>query len=114
MVPKTNGKWRVCVDFTNLNKACPKDSYPLPRIDRLVDDTSGYVVLSFLDVFSGYHQISMYPPDAEKMAFITEKGTYCYQVMPFGLKKAGATYQQMVNKVFKELLGRSWRLTLMI
>ena len=105
MVKKANGKWRVCVDFTDLNKACPKDSYPLPRIDRLVDDTSGYALLSFLDAFSGYHQISMYPPDEEKTAFITEKGTYCYRVMPFGLKNAGATYQRMVNKVFKELLG---------
>ena len=95
----------MCVDFTNLNKAYPKDSYPLPRIDRLVDDTSGYVVLSFLDAFSGYHQISMYPPYAKKTAFITEKGTYCYQVMPFGLKNVGATYQRIVNKVFKELLG---------
>ena len=62
-------------------------------------------MLSFLDVFSGYHQINMYPPDAEKIMFITEKGTYCYQVMPFELKNVGATYQRMVNKVFKELLG---------
>jgi len=71
-----------------------------------MDDTFGYAVLSFLDAFSGFHQISMYLPDAEKMTFITKKWTYCYQVMPFGLKNTGATYQQMVNKVFKELLGQ--------
>ena len=105
MVKKPNGKWRVCIDFTNLNNTCPKDSYPLPRIDHLVDETSGYQLLSFLDAFSGYHQIMMYPPDQEKTSFITEKGTYCYQVMPFGLKNVGAMYQRMVNKVFKELLG---------
>ena len=57
VVPKPNGKWRMCVDFTDLNKACPKDSYPLPRIDKLVDETSGYELLSFMDAFSGYHQI---------------------------------------------------------
>ncbi|XP_052185282.1 uncharacterized protein LOC127796919 [Diospyros lotus] len=105
MVKKPNGKWRVCIDFIGLNKACPKDSYPLPRIDHLVDETSGYHLLSFLDAFSGYHQIMMYPPDQEKTSFIIEKGTYCYQVMLFGLKNARATYQRMVNKVFKELLG---------
>ena len=88
-----------------MNKACPKDFYPFPQIDRLVDDTSGYAMLSFLDVFSGYHQISMYPPNIEKIVFITEKGTYCYQMMPFGLKNVGATYQRMVNMVFKDLLG---------
>ena len=78
MVKKPNGKWRVCIDFTNLNKACPKDSYLLPRIDHLVDKTSGYQLLSFFNAFSGYHQIMMYPPDQEKTSFIIEKGTYCY------------------------------------
>ncbi|XP_039146852.1 uncharacterized protein LOC120284115 [Dioscorea cayenensis subsp. rotundata] len=105
MVKKSNGKWRVCIDFTNLNKACPKDSYPLPRIDKLVDETLGYELLSFMDAFSGYHQIKMNPSDKEKTGLITEKGTYCYKVMPFGLKNAGATYQRMVNKVFKHLLA---------
>jgi len=107
MVKKPNRKWRVCVDFTNLNKVCPKDSYPLPRIDRLVDETFGYQLLSFLDAFSRYHQIMMYPPDQEKTSFITEKRIYCYQVMPFKLKNAKATYQRIVNKVFKELLGNT-------
>ena len=95
------------MDFTNLNKACPKDSYPLPRIDRSVEDTSGYQLLSFLDAFSGYHQIMMHPPDQEKTSFIIEKGTYCYKIMPFRLKNAEATYQRMVNKVFKDLLGNT-------
>ena len=113
MVKKPNGKWRVCVDFTNLNKACPKDSYPLPRIDRLMDETSGYQLLSFLNAFSGYHQIIIYPPDQEKTSFITEKWTYYYQVKPFGLKNVGATYQRMVNKVFKELLVIQWKHILM-
>src|SRR5262249_42951594 len=83
LVEKANGKWRMCVDFTDLNKACPKDCYPLPRIDQLVDATSGHEVLSFLDAFSGYHQIQMAVEDQEKTAFITAQGTYCYNVMPF-------------------------------
>ena len=93
------------MDFTDLNKACPKDSYPLPRIDKLVDETCGYEFLSFLDAFSGYHQIMMHPDDEEKTSFIMDMGTYCYKVMPFGLKNAGATYQRMVNRLFKDLLG---------
>lgn len=77
MVKKPNGKWSVCRDFTNPNKAYPKDSYPLPRIDHLVDETSRYQLLSFLYAFSRYHQIMMYPSNQEKTSFITEKGTYC-------------------------------------
>ena len=93
IVKKKNGKWRVCIDFTDLNKACPKDSFPLPHIDRLVDATAGHELLSFMDAFSRYNQILMHPDDQEKTAFITERGIYCYKVMPFGLKNAGATYQ---------------------
>ena len=92
LVKKSNGQWRMCVDYTSLNKACPKDAYPLPSIDRLVDGAAGNKVLSFLDAFSGYNQISMYDRDVEKTTFITEASNYCYQVMPFGLKNAGATY----------------------
>ena len=92
VVPKKNGKPRVCVDFTDLNKACPKDSFPLPHIDRLVDATAGHELLTFLDAFSGYNQILMHPDDQEKTSFITERGTYSYKVMPFGLKNAGATF----------------------
>ncbi|CAL9018079.1 unnamed protein product [Prunus brigantina] len=101
------GKWRVCVDYTDLNKACPKDNFPLPRIDQLVDSTSGNQLLSFMDAYSGYNQIMMYDDDKAKTSFIIERGTYCYKVMPFGLKNAGATYQRLVNKIFKEQIGRT-------
>ncbi|KAH7862454.1 hypothetical protein Vadar_005027 [Vaccinium darrowii] len=107
VVKKKNGKWRVCVDFTSLNKACPKDSFPLPRIDQLVDATSGYERMSFLDAYRGYHQIAMYEPDQEKTSFISPRGLYCYKVMPFGLRNAGATYQRLVTKMFKEQLGKT-------
>ncbi|RVW74239.1 Transposon Ty3-I Gag-Pol polyprotein [Vitis vinifera] len=107
VVPKKEGKWRVCVDYTNLNNACPKDSFPLPRIDQIVDSTSGQGMLSFLDAFSGYHQIPMSPDDEEKTAFIMPHGLYCYKVMSFGLKNAGATYQRLMTKIFKPLIGRS-------
>ena len=92
MVKKANGKWRMCVDFTDLNKACPKDSYPLPRIDQLVDSTAGHKLLSFMDAFSGYNQIRMDGANQEKTSFVTSQGLFCYKVMPFGLKNAGATY----------------------
>ncbi|RVW81950.1 Transposon Ty3-I Gag-Pol polyprotein [Vitis vinifera] len=105
LVPKKEGKWRVCVDYTNLNNACPKDSFPLPRIDQIVDSTARQGMLSFLDAFSGYHQIPMSPADEEKTVFITPHGLYCYKVMPFGLKNAGATYQRLMAKIFKLLVG---------
>ena len=92
MVKKNNGKWRMCVDFTDLNRACPKDSYPLPRIDTLVDSTARHELLSFMDVFSGYNQIKMKEEDQEKTSFVTSQGLFCYKVMPFRLKNAGATY----------------------
>ena len=82
----------MCVDFTDLNKACPKNSYPLPRIDQLVDSTEGHRLLSFIDAFSGYNQIRMDETDQEKTSFVTSQGLFCYKVMPFGLKNARATY----------------------
>ena len=97
----------MCIDFKKLNKACPKDSYPLLRIDQLVDATSQHVLLTFMDSFSRYNQIRMAPKDEEKTTFITNRGLYCYRVMPFGLKNAGATYQRLVNKIFKEQIGRN-------
>ena len=97
----------MCVDYTDLNKAYPKDSYPLPSIDQLVDATSGFQLMSFMDAFSGYNQMRMTKEDEEKTSFIIDRETYCYKVMPFGLKNAGATYQRMVNKVFVEQLGRN-------
>ena len=103
VVKKKNGKWRVCVGFTDLNKACPKDPFPLPKIDQLVDSTTGHERMSFLDAF----QIALRKEDQEKTAFITPRGVFCYKVMPFGLKNVGATYQRMVTKMFSELLGRT-------
>nr|KYP64356.1 Retrovirus-related Pol polyprotein from transposon 17.6 [Cajanus cajan] len=97
----------MCVDYTDLNKACPKDSYPLPSIDRLVDGASGHALLSFLDAYSGYNQIMMYPPDEVHTSFITDHANYCYRVMPFGLKNAGATYQRLMDKVFHQQIGRN-------
>ena len=102
MVKKSNGKWRMCVDFTNLNRACPKDSFPLPKIDQLVDSTASHELLTFMDAFSGYNQIRMNEEDQEKTAFVTSQGLYCYRVMPFGLKNAGATYQRLVNQMFSK------------
>jgi hypothetical protein len=97
----------MCVDFTDLNKACPKDCFPLPRIDQVVDSTVGHEVLSFMDAFSGYNQIRMAESDQEKTSFTTDRGLYCYKVMPFGLKNAGATYQRLVNKMFEAQIGRN-------
>ncbi|XP_057543365.1 uncharacterized protein LOC130821594 [Amaranthus tricolor] len=107
LVKKANDKWRMCVDFTDLNKACPKDDYPLPKIDRLVDSTAGHALLSFMDANAGYHQITLAIEDQPHTAFITNAGVYCYKVMPFGLKNAGATYHRMVNKVFQSQIGRN-------
>jgi len=104
-VKKANGKWRMCVDYTDLNKACPHDAYPLPNIDRLVDGATGNKVLSFLDAYSGYNQIPMAASDMHKTAFITDDANYFYRVMPFGLKNAGATYQRLMDKVFSHLMG---------
>ena len=107
MVKKANGKWMMYVDFTDLNKACPKDSYLLPRIDQLVDTTAGHKLLSFMDTFSGYNQIRMDEADQEKMSFVTSQGLFYYKVMPFGLKKAGPTYQKLVNHMFCPQIRRN-------
>nr|KYP38440.1 Transposon Ty3-G Gag-Pol polyprotein [Cajanus cajan] len=107
MVKKANGKWRMCTDYTDLNKACPKDAYPLPNIDRLVDGAAGHKFLNFLDAYLGYNQIRMHPRDEDKTAFVTESSNYCYQVMPFGLKNAGATYQRLMNKIFTSQIGKN-------
>ena len=107
LVRKPNGKWRTCVDYSDLNKACPKDSFPLPRIDQLVDSTAGHELLSFMDAYSGYNQIPMHLPDQEHTSFVTDLGLYCYKVMPFGLKNAGATYQRLVNRMFADQIGKT-------
>ena len=92
------------IGCADLNKACPKDNFPLPHIDRLMDSTTGNKLLTFMDAFSGYNQIMMNPENQEKTSFMTDKGIYCYKVLPFGLKNAGATYQRLVNKMFNEHL----------
>jgi len=107
LVKKSNDKWRMCTDYTDLNKTCPKDFYPLPTINRLVDGVAGHKYMSFLDAFSGYNQISMHPSDITKTAFMTDDANYMYEVMPFGLKDARATYQRLMDKTFKGLIGRN-------
>src|SRR5438128_835428 len=107
VMPKGNGKWRVCIDYTDLNKACPKDPFPLPRIDQIVDSTAGCDLLCFLDAYSGYHQISMCREDEEKTAFVAPSGVYYYTRMPFGLKNAGPTYQRCMQYTLHSQLGRN-------
>ncbi|KAL0411268.1 UNVERIFIED_CONTAM: putative enzymatic polyprotein [Sesamum latifolium] len=107
LVPKPRGKWRMCIDFRDLNKACPKDFYPLPQIDQLVDSTSSCALLSMMDASQGYHQIMLAPEDRKRVSFITYAGTFCYIAMPFGLKSAGATYQWLVDKIFCPQIGRN-------
>ena len=107
VVKKKSRKWRVCIDFTDLNKACPKDPFPMPKIDQLVDAIVGHPQMSFLDAFQGYHQIPLALDDQEKTAFVTLVGNYHYKVMPFGLKNAGSTYQRMMTRMFESLLGKN-------
>ena len=107
VVKKKSGKWRVCLDFTDLNKACPKDPFPMPKIDQLVDATVGHPRMSFLDAFQGYHQIPLALDDQEKTAFVTPIENYHYKVMPFGLKNAGFTYQRMMTRMFESQLGKN-------
>ena len=107
LVKKSNGQLQMYTDYTNLNKACPKDACPLLNIDRLVNGVARHRINSFLDAFSGYNQIPMYDRDVEKMTLITESSNYCYQVMTFGLKKVGATYQRLMDKIFKDQIGRN-------
>nr|GEY68841.1 reverse transcriptase domain-containing protein [Tanacetum cinerariifolium] len=99
--------WRTCVDFTDLNKACPQDCYPLPEIDWKVESLCGYPFKCFLDAYKGYHQIQLAEADEEKITFHTGQGVYCYTKMPFGLKNAGATYQRLMDKAFESQVGRN-------
>ena len=101
VVPKKGGKWRVCLNYMDLNEVCPKDNFPLPRIDQIVNASTRHGMLLFLDAFLGYHQIP------EKTAFITLHGLFCYNVMSFGLKNVGATYQRLLTKMFSPLLEKT-------
>ena len=107
VMKKKTRKWRVCVDFTDLNKACLKDLFPMSQIDQLVNATVSHPRMSFLDAFQGYHQIPLALDDQGKTAFVTPTGNYHYKVMPFGLKNAGSTYHRIMTKMFEPELGRS-------
>src|SRR3954469_22504248 len=102
-----NKTWRMCIDYTCLNKACPKDPFALPRIDQVIDSTAGCELLSFLDATAGYHRIKLAVEDQIKTAFITPSGAYCYITMPFGLKNGGATYQRTIQRCTHSQLGRN-------
>jgi hypothetical protein len=107
LVKKNNGKWRMCVDYTSLNKACPKVPFPLPWINQIIDSTAGCELLCFLGAYSGYHQIKMKESDQLVTSFITPFGMYCYVTMLFGLRNAGATYQRCMQHVFGDHIGRT-------
>ena len=106
LIPKKDGKVRVCVDFRDLNKVSSKDDFLLAHIDLLVDNIASHSMLFFMDGFSGYNHIMMASDDRENIVFITEWGTYCYKVMPFGLKNAGATYQRVTTTLFHDMLHK--------
>jgi hypothetical protein len=107
LMKRKNGKWRMCVDYTSLNKACPKVPFSLPRIDQIIDSTAGCELLCFLDAYSGYHQIKMKGSDQLATSFITPFGMYCYVTMSFGLRNTGATYQRRMQHVFGDHIGRT-------
>jgi hypothetical protein len=104
---KNSNEWRMCVDYTDLNKHCPKDPFGLPQIDQVIDSTAGCDLLCFLDCSSGYHQIAIKEEDQEKTAFITPCSAYCYTTMSFGLKNAGVTYQRAIQACFKRQLNKN-------
>src|SRR3954466_5788260 len=106
-VAKKNGKIRICIDFRNLNDACPKDEFPLPIMDVMIDNTCGFERMSFMDGFSGCNQIKMFPADEKHTSFRTPLGVYCYTVMAFGLKNAGATYQRAMDKIFRPYIRKT-------
>jgi hypothetical protein len=107
MVKKSNEKWTTCIDFMDLNKACPKDEFPLPRIDSLVDTAATSELMSLLDCYSGYHQIWMKKEDEPKTSFITPSGTYCYLWMLEGPKNPGGSFSRMTSKVLSSQIGRN-------
>nr|GEW53554.1 retrotransposon protein, putative, Ty3-gypsy subclass [Tanacetum cinerariifolium] len=107
VVKKTNERWKLCVDFTNINKACPKEHHPLPVAEQKVEDPQRHRLKCFLDAYKGYHQITVAERDEEKLAFYIREWVFCYKRLRFGLKNAGATYQKLIDKVFNNQLGRN-------
>jgi hypothetical protein len=107
MVRKKNKKWQMCTDFTDLNKCCPKDDFPLTEIYRIVDSAAGYEIMALLDCFLGYHQIWLHKEDEEKTSFITPFGTYCYPRMPEGLCNTGLTFCRMMKAALKDQVSRN-------
>jgi hypothetical protein len=107
LVEMSDGSWCMCIDYTSLNKVCPKDEYPLPRICQIVDSTMSSELLSFLNAYSGYHQISLTTNDEEKTSFITPFGIFCYTKMAFGLKNEEATYQKCIHIVLENQIERN-------
>ena len=107
MVPKKDKSWRLCIDFKDLNKACPKDPFPLPRIDQIIDATAGHDSLCFLDAYYGYYQIKMKESDQAATAFITLYGPFCFNTMPFGLKNVAATYQRMIQTCLEKQISKT-------
>ena len=103
-VPKKDEKVRMCVDYRDLNRASPKEDFSLPHIDVLVDNTAQHKIFSFMDDFSSYNQIKMAPKDMEKTTFVIQWGNFCYKVIPFGLKNAGATYQRAMVALFHDMI----------
>jgi hypothetical protein len=104
---KKNGKWRMCVDFIDLNKACKKDDFPLERLDKVIDDAANIKMLSILGMFSGYHQIRVRKEDEEKTRFITPFGTFYFVRMPEGLKNTGCTFSRMIAIVLHPEVRRN-------
>lgn len=107
MVKTHSEKWRMCIDFEDLNKACSKDSFPLLNIDQLVDATTRHEMLSFMDAYSGYNQVRMATKHEDKTSFIIDDRTYYYMAMPFSLRNARAIYQRVMNTLFKDHIGKS-------
>jgi hypothetical protein len=107
LVLKKKNTWRMCIDYTSLNKAFPKDPFALSCIDQVINSIAGCDLLSFLDAYSGYHQIPLYQPDQIKTSFITPYGAYCYVTMSFGLNNARATYQRTMQRCLQGQIGRN-------